>query len=114
VLGALAGLVLQAPVRRTPVVLDGLAACAAAGVMYRLAPHATQWWLAADRSGSPAQQAALDLLRLRPVLDLDAAPGYAGPLVVPLLRAAARLCQLGAPDAAAGSDPGGSDPGCPG
>jgi NaMN:DMB phosphoribosyltransferase len=106
VLGALAGLVLQAPVRRTPVVLDGLAACAAASVAYRLAPHATHWWLAADRTGSPAQQAALDLLRLRPVLDLEAAPGYAGPLVVPLLRAAARLCQLRAQDAAAGTGPG--------
>jgi nicotinate-nucleotide--dimethylbenzimidazole phosphoribosyltransferase len=72
-------------------------------VTSRLAPHATQWWLAADRTGSPAHQAALDLLRLRPVLDLDAAPGYAGPLVVPLLRAAARLCLLGAPDVATGT-----------
>jgi nicotinate-nucleotide--dimethylbenzimidazole phosphoribosyltransferase len=105
VLGALAGLVLQAPVRRTPVVLDGVAACAAASAMYRLAPHATQWWLAADRTGSPAQQAALDLLRLRPVLDLDTAPGYAGALLLPLLRAAARLCLLGSPGTTASTGP---------
>jgi nicotinate-nucleotide--dimethylbenzimidazole phosphoribosyltransferase len=91
VLSALAGLVLQAAVRRTPVVLDGLAACAAAAVMYRLAPFIEEWWLVADRTGSPAQHAALDLMRLRPVFELGTAAGYAGPLVVPVLRAAARL-----------------------
>jgi len=91
VLGALAGLVLQAAIRRTPVVLDGLDACVAAASLYQLAPFATEWWLVADSAPGPAQRAAVDLLRLRPVFDLGTAAGYAGPLVAPLLRAAARL-----------------------
>jgi NaMN:DMB phosphoribosyltransferase len=96
VLGALAGLVLQAAIRRTPVVLDGLHACVAAASLYQLAPFATEWWLVADSpdaAGAPAQRAAVDLLRLRPVFDFGTAAGYAGPLVAPLLRAAARLAR---------------------
>src|SRR5262249_23692210 len=99
VLGTLAGLLLQAAVRRTPGILDGLAACAAAAVSYRLAPQAAGWWLVADRAGSPAQRAAVDLLRLTPVLDLGPPPGCAGPLLVPVLRAAARLSTVDPPGA---------------
>jgi NaMN:DMB phosphoribosyltransferase len=98
VLSALAGVVLQASVRRTPVVLDGLAACAAAATVYRLAPYAAEWWLVADRGESPAQHSAVGMMRLRPVLELGTEAGHAGPLVVPLLRAAARLAAARNPD----------------
>src|SRR5262249_6752525 len=98
-LGTPAGPPLQAAVRRPPGILDGLAACAAAAVGYRLAPQAAGWWLVADRAGSPAQQAAVDLLRLTPVLDLGPPPGCAGPLLVPVLRAAARLSTVDPPGA---------------
>lgn len=91
VLAALAGLSIQAANRRTPVVLDGLDACVAAASLYQIAPFATEWWAVADCAGTPAQRAAVDLLRLTPVLSLGTAAGYAGPLVAPLLRAAARL-----------------------
>jgi len=95
VLGALAGLVLQAAVRRTATVLDGLPACAAALACYRLAPFIEEWWLVADRSGSPAQHAALDLMQLRPLFELNTEAGQAGPLVLPVLRAAVRLTSSG-------------------
>jgi nicotinate-nucleotide--dimethylbenzimidazole phosphoribosyltransferase len=90
VLTTLAGLVLQASVRRTPIVLDGLAACAAGATLFRLAPFIESWWLVADRAASPAQHAALAMMRQQPVFDWAAPAGHAGPLVVPVLRAAAR------------------------
>jgi nicotinate-nucleotide--dimethylbenzimidazole phosphoribosyltransferase len=105
VLSALAGLVLQAAIRRTPVVLDGLDACVAAASLYQLAPFATEWWLVADCAGVPAQRAAVDLLRLKPVFGFGTAAGYAGPLVAPLLRAAARLAADGDPAADPTADP---------
>jgi nicotinate-nucleotide--dimethylbenzimidazole phosphoribosyltransferase len=91
VLSALAGLALQGANRRTPVILDGLDACVAAASLYSLAPFATEWWAVADSSGTPAHRAAIDLIRLTPILTLGTAAGYAGPLTAPLLRAAARL-----------------------
>jgi NaMN:DMB phosphoribosyltransferase len=84
-------------------VLDGLAACAAAATVFRLAPFVEEWWLVADRTGSPAQHAALDLMRLRPVFDLGTAAGQAGPLVLPVLRTAARLSTADAPGAGSGA-----------
>jgi nicotinate-nucleotide--dimethylbenzimidazole phosphoribosyltransferase len=92
-LAALTGLLLQAAVRRTPVVLDGLAGCAAALVAESVAPAATDWWQLAGRSGSPAEDAVLDRMRLRALLDLgvDGCPGWSALLAVPLVRAATRL-----------------------
>jgi nicotinate-nucleotide--dimethylbenzimidazole phosphoribosyltransferase len=92
-LAALTGLLLQAAVRRTPVVLDGLAGCAAALVAESVAPAANGWWQLAGRSGSPAEDAALERLGLRALLDLgiDGGPGCSALLAVPLVRAATRL-----------------------
>jgi nicotinate-nucleotide--dimethylbenzimidazole phosphoribosyltransferase len=91
VLSALAGLILQAANRRTPVILDGLDACVAAASLYQIAPFATEWWAVADSAETPGQRAAVDLIRLKPIFGLGTATGYAGPLAAPLLRAAARL-----------------------
>ena len=48
----LTGFLPQAAVRRTPVLLDGLVAVAAALVADELAPGARDWWLLAQRSPS--------------------------------------------------------------
>jgi nicotinate-nucleotide--dimethylbenzimidazole phosphoribosyltransferase len=92
-LAVLAGLLLQAAVRRTPVLLDGLVAGAAALVAEELAPGARAWWLVAQRSPEPAMALACEHLDLPPLLDLQVrmGDGTGAAAVVPLLQMAARL-----------------------
>jgi NaMN:DMB phosphoribosyltransferase len=122
-LAAAASFILQAAVRRTPLVLDGLGALTAALLAYEVQPRTVRWWRVADHSPSPASELALTRLALRPVLDLGlgevgdgpgsgVGAGTTGALVIPILRAA--LAALaGAPAAPAsphGPDgPDGSD-----
>jgi nicotinate-nucleotide--dimethylbenzimidazole phosphoribosyltransferase len=91
---ATAGLLVEAAVRRTPVLLDGVVSAAAALVASAIAPAAPAWWLAAHRSAEPAHAIALSHLDLVPVLDLGIRAGQgAGALtVLPLLRSAVRAC----------------------
>ena len=70
-LAVLAGFLAQAAVRRTPVLLDGLVAVAAALVADELAPGARDWWLLAQRSPEPALALAAEHLELTPLLDLQ-------------------------------------------
>lgn len=93
VLGALAGLVSRAAQRRTPVVLDGLATCAAALLAERRTPGAVSWCLAGSRSPEPAQAVALTRLGLTPLLDLALRldDGTGALLALPLLAAAAAM-----------------------
>ena len=92
-LAAMTGFLAQAAIRRTPVLLDGLPAAAAALVAEELAPGARAWWLASHRCAEPAHAIALDHLDLSPVLDLHIRFGEAsGALsVLPLLQMATRL-----------------------
>jgi nicotinate-nucleotide--dimethylbenzimidazole phosphoribosyltransferase len=69
-LAALAGLLVQAALRRTPVIIDGSAACAVAMAAERIAPGAKAWWLVAGSSPDPAAAQALRALGLPPLLDL--------------------------------------------
>jgi nicotinate-nucleotide--dimethylbenzimidazole phosphoribosyltransferase len=69
-LAAMAGFCAQAAVRRTPLLLDGMAVTAAALVAERLAPGAKQWWQAGHRSTEPGHGLALAALELDPILDL--------------------------------------------
>ncbi len=89
-LAALAGFCAQAAVRRTPLLLDGMAVTAAALVAERLAPGARQWWQAGHRSTEPAHALALGALELEPILDLRMrlGEGSGAALAVPVLRAA--------------------------
>ena len=91
---ALTGFLLQAAVRRTPVLLDGVVPAAAALVAQLAAPASPAWWLAAHRSPEPAHHIALERLELAPVLDLGLRLGQGtGALVtLPMLRAAVRVC----------------------
>ncbi|HVW44208.1 MAG TPA: nicotinate-nucleotide--dimethylbenzimidazole phosphoribosyltransferase [Amycolatopsis sp.] len=92
-LAAMTGFLAQAAVRRTPVLLDGLPAAAAALVAEELAPGARSWWLAAHRCAEPAHVIALDRLNLSPILDLHIRLGEAsGALTaLPILQMATRL-----------------------
>lgn len=89
-LAAMAGFCAQAAVRRTPVLLDGLAAAAAALVAERLAPGARRWWQAGHCSPEPAQALALAQLGLDPILELSMrlGEGTGATVALSVLRAA--------------------------
>jgi nicotinate-nucleotide--dimethylbenzimidazole phosphoribosyltransferase len=86
----MAGFCAQTAVRRTPLLLDGMAVTAAALVAERLAPGARQWWRAGHRSTEPAHTLALVALGLDPLLDLRMrlGEGTGAALALPVLRAA--------------------------
>jgi nicotinate-nucleotide--dimethylbenzimidazole phosphoribosyltransferase len=89
-LAAMTGFVLQAAVRRTPVVLDGVVSGACALVAQRLAYRAPQWWLAGHRSPEPAHALALKRLGLEPVVEygMRLGEGTGALLALPVLAAA--------------------------
>lgn len=103
-LAAMAGFCAQAAVRRTPLVLDGIAVTAAALVAERLAPGARRWWQAGHRSPEPAHGLALSALELDPILDLRMrlGEGTGAALAVPVLRAAVAALSSMATFSAAG------------
>ena len=90
---AMAGFAFQAAARRTPLLIDGVVATAAAMVAAAAQPRLTRWWRAAQLTPEPAHALALGRLGLTPVLDLGvvAADGTGGLLALPLLRAAVQL-----------------------
>jgi nicotinate-nucleotide--dimethylbenzimidazole phosphoribosyltransferase len=106
-LAAMAGFLVQAAVRRTPVLLDGVVVTAAALVADRLAPGARSWWQAGHRSTEPAHALALQDLRLEPVVDLGMrlGEGTGAMVALPVLRAAvATLASMATFDEANVSD----------
>ena len=95
---ATTGFLLQAAVRRTPVIVDGLTAAVAASVAGTVAQRAALWWRVAQTVPEPAQPIALHRLAINeaemsPVLDLGlAGPDGAGALIVAaMLRAGLEL-----------------------
>lgn len=90
---ALTGFLVQAAVRRTPVLLDGLGAAACAVLAQRIAFRTPDWMLAAQRSPDLAYQKAIERLNLEPLLDFKvrADGGCAALLALPLLRSAATI-----------------------
>ncbi|WP_084010431.1 nicotinate-nucleotide--dimethylbenzimidazole phosphoribosyltransferase [Pseudofrankia sp. DC12] len=69
-LAALTGLLIQAALRRTPVIIDGVPGCAAALTAERIAPGARAWWLVGAEPGDPAATHAVGTLGLRSFIDL--------------------------------------------
>ncbi|HEV2780762.1 MAG TPA: nicotinate-nucleotide--dimethylbenzimidazole phosphoribosyltransferase [Actinophytocola sp.] len=92
-IAAMAAFLAQAAVRRTPVVLDGLIAGAAALVAAELAPGAGDWWVAGHRSVEPAHTMVLDHLGLKPLLELDMrlGEGTGAAAAIPILSMAVRI-----------------------
>ncbi len=106
-LAAMAGFCAQAAVRRTPLLLDGLAVTAAALIADQLAPGARQWWQAGHRSPEPAHALALARLELEPIVDLRMrlGEGTGAAMVLPVLRAAVAALTSMATFSAAGVSP---------
>lgn len=90
---AMTGFLLQAAVRKMPVVLDGVVGAACALVGQRVAFRAPDWWLAGHASGEPGQAKALDRVSLDPLLDhsIRLGGGVGALLALPLIQAAAAL-----------------------
>ncbi|WP_407077536.1 nicotinate-nucleotide--dimethylbenzimidazole phosphoribosyltransferase [Streptomyces sp. SCSIO 30461] len=92
-LAAITGFLLQAAVRRLPVILDGVVSAACALVAQRAAFRAPDWWLAGQVSGEPAQAKALDRMALSPLLDqgVTVGEGTGALLALPFVLASAAL-----------------------
>jgi nicotinate-nucleotide--dimethylbenzimidazole phosphoribosyltransferase len=90
VIAYLVGAVSRARSRNTPVLVDGLAATAAALIAQRSDSKLTEWLLLAQRTAHAAFQPAADRLDLDPILDLGLRdePGTASALALPIVRAA--------------------------
>jgi nicotinate-nucleotide--dimethylbenzimidazole phosphoribosyltransferase len=86
----MAGFCAQSAVRRTPLLLDGVAVTAAALIAERLAPGARLWWQAGHLSTEPAHALALAQLGLDPIVDLRMrlGEGTGAAVALPVLRAA--------------------------
>ncbi|MCA0328344.1 MAG: nicotinate-nucleotide--dimethylbenzimidazole phosphoribosyltransferase [Actinobacteria bacterium] len=121
-IAAMTGLLLGAAARRTPVLLDGVVSCAAALVAQRIAFRTREWFLAGHLSTEPAAAAALERLRLDPVVDygLRLGEGTGALVALPVLAAAgatlremATFAEAGVSDREDGPDDGEPDAGSP-
>lgn len=70
-IAAIAGAILAAASVRIPVIIDGYISAASALVAARIAPATTQYMIASHLSMEPGHKVALDLLGLRPMLDMN-------------------------------------------
>jgi nicotinate-nucleotide--dimethylbenzimidazole phosphoribosyltransferase len=70
-IAAMAGVCLGAAARCIPVVVDGFIATAAAAAADRIFRGLTEWMFFSHRSAEGGHRAALEHLRVRPLLDLD-------------------------------------------
>ncbi len=90
---AIAGFILGAAASRTPVILDGVIAGAAALLARALAPDSVAAMIAGHRSAEPGAAIALTVLGLTPLVDLDLrlGEGSGAVLALPLVQSAARV-----------------------
>ncbi|RKR87881.1 nicotinate-nucleotide--dimethylbenzimidazole phosphoribosyltransferase [Micromonospora pisi] len=90
---ALTGFILGAAARRTPVLLDGVSAVAAALVAAAFAPDATGAMIAGHRSAEPGATVGLRQLGLEPLIDLGLrlGEGTGALLAFPVVAGAARV-----------------------
>ena len=88
-----AGVISGATARRTPVLIDDLVPAAAALVTQRISYRTSRWLAATQRTTDPAHTAALDRLRLTPMLDYGMAggTGLGIRLAIPHLQVAAEV-----------------------
>ncbi len=90
-IGVLVGVMIGAAARGRPVVLDGFISGAAALIANAIAPAARDYMIAAHLSAERGHRAALDHLRLTPILDLNMrlGEGTGAALAMPIIEAAA-------------------------
>lgn len=106
--GALAGFILGAVAARVPVILDGVIACAAALIADQLHAAVSGYLFSGHAGVEPGITPAVNLLGLRPLLDLDLrlGEGTGAALALPIVQAGARVLAEMATFAEAGIDAG--------
>jgi nicotinate-nucleotide--dimethylbenzimidazole phosphoribosyltransferase len=92
-IAAIAGFIIGAAEKRTPVVLDGLITSAAALVVYKLFPEISSYLLAGHVGHEPGHRKILDAMGLDPLLNLDLrlGEGTGGALAASLVRSSVCL-----------------------
>jgi nicotinate-nucleotide--dimethylbenzimidazole phosphoribosyltransferase len=92
-IAGLAGVILGAAAKRVPVVIDGFISGAAALIAAGLKPEVKPYMIAAHQSVEIGHRAALELLGLRPVFDLDLrlGEGTGAALAFHVIEASARI-----------------------
>ncbi|MCL5734498.1 MAG: nicotinate-nucleotide--dimethylbenzimidazole phosphoribosyltransferase [Actinobacteria bacterium] len=92
-IAGLAGVIIGAASRRVPVVIDGFISGAAAVIAAGLVPQVRPYLIASHRSVEVGHAAMLEVLGLRPVLDLDLqlGEGTGAALAFHVVEAAARI-----------------------
>ncbi len=90
---AAAGVIAGSAARRTPVLIDDLVPATAALVTQRISYRTGRWLAATQRTTDPGHAAALERLRLTPLLDYGTAGGHGlgAQLAVPHIQVAAQL-----------------------
>jgi len=91
----IAGLILGAAYYRIPVIVDGLISSAGALAAKKLAPYSANYMIAAHQSVEPGHQYMLELLGLRPILNLNLrlGEGAGAALAMPIVEAASRIIE---------------------
>ena len=89
-IAAVVGFLIQAAVRRIPVLLDGLMIASAALVARKLAPGSQLWWRAGHKSAELAHNLALSHMNLIPIVNLNMklGEGTGAILALPILKVA--------------------------
>jgi len=92
-IAALGGAVLGAAALRVPIICDGFIATAGALVACRLAPKAADYLFVSHRSREVGHTAMVDMLGMRPILDLDMrlGEGTGSALAMNIVEAAAKV-----------------------
>ncbi|MFZ5649874.1 MAG: nicotinate-nucleotide--dimethylbenzimidazole phosphoribosyltransferase [Bacillota bacterium] len=92
-IGGIAGVILGAAYHKVPVVVDGFISSAGALIAKGLAPHSTDYMIAAHRSLEHGHRYMLEELGLRPLLDLNLrlGEGTGAALAMNIVEAAARV-----------------------
>jgi nicotinate-nucleotide--dimethylbenzimidazole phosphoribosyltransferase len=92
-IGGIAGLILGAAANRIPVVIDGLISTAGALIAYSIEPRVRHYLFAAHRSVEVGHTAMLDMLGLRPILDLGMrlGEGTGAALAMMIIEASLRI-----------------------
>ncbi|MCL5292472.1 MAG: nicotinate-nucleotide--dimethylbenzimidazole phosphoribosyltransferase [Actinobacteria bacterium] len=92
-IGGLAGVILGAASRRTPVVIDGFISGAAALVAAKLAPRSVEYMIASHVSVEPGHRRMLEVLGLKPMLymDMRLGEGTGAALGMALVEAATKI-----------------------
>ena len=70
-IGSMAGVILGCAANRIPVVLDGFISYAAALLAYNINPRTREYMIASHSSAEPGTEKVLNMMKLRPLLNMD-------------------------------------------